>query len=378
MEDDAFVINRSGKLGSLSYNMGYIVGCINAQDQYEDVIYLREKLMLKINEFDDVLKTLNGIKNQMGHSQTIDSIEMAFYKWEEIYKPLFLKIYNNENVNEICIRLNEEIDAYVNEIDNMIALYEAHSVEKILFALKLNAAFVFVIILVTIYSFRTSNKRIRKPIDILLHELKDLDFLDKETALKFQEISKDELTEMSRYFNEMMYDRLTKAFTRGTGIAKLKSILQQDNRRFILLSVCFLDINGLKAVNDRLGHRYGDELIMTVVDCIKREIREGDFVIRMGGDEFLIVLNGINADASENVWKRIEKRYQNINENENRPYIISVSHGIEEYDSVKKTDLEDLIKIADAKMYEEKRYIKEVLGVKTIRKDLDNNKGNVE
>ena len=77
----------------------------------------------------------------------------------------------------------------------------------------------------------------------------------------------------------------------------------------------FIDINGLKEVNDYLGHEAGDELILSIVDIIKANIRDTDFVARLGGDEFLIIFNNTDEIGAENVWMRIHQGYERINEN---------------------------------------------------------------
>ncbi|MGI6751138.1 MAG: diguanylate cyclase domain-containing protein [Anaerovoracaceae bacterium] len=366
MESDSFAINRAGKLRSLSYNMGLITSQIGGNGYGADLGYLYEKLELKIEEYEIVLESLNEMQKKIDYKEMEKDIGRITNKWRDTFKPLYMRLLTGEDVTELCKVLNEEIDAYVDEIDAMVASYSKHSKGKIDFALKQNAVLVIVIVLITIYSFYINNRRISKPIDTLMQEIKGLDLIDEEVAGSLEEISKDEISEMSRYFNEMMYDQLTRAYTRGTGLAKLRSIIQQ-NRRFTLLSLCFIDINGLKMVNDLLGHRYGDELITTVVDCVKKEIRAEDFVIRMGGDEFLIVLKDSDGETAEKVWQRIETKYQEINEKEDRPYIVSVSHGIAEYDSLKRVCLEELIKVADGRMYEEKQYIKEELKIQIIK-----------
>jgi diguanylate cyclase (GGDEF)-like protein len=75
------------------------------------------------------------------------------------------------------------------------------------------------------------------------------------------------------------------------------------------LTLCFMDLNGLKEVNDKLGHANGDEMLITIVRAIMQEIRQSDFVVRMGGDEFLVVLPDANIEQGEIVWQRIQKRY---------------------------------------------------------------------
>ncbi len=164
-----------------------------------------------------------------------------------------------------------------------------------------------------------------------------------------------------KYYSE--FDTLTKTYNRRAGYAKLSELFPAEERRNFLVSLCFIDINGLKEVNDTLGHKMGDELIKSVADIIKKTIREQDFLVRLGGDEFLIVFNGNGIDNSEQIWDRIVKEYEHINQNEDRAYLISVSHGVVEFDNKHKSHIDDLISVADEKMYKEKQVIKAKLSV---------------
>ena len=98
-----------------------------------------------------------------------------------------------------------------------------------------------------------------------------------------------------------------------------------------------------------------------MAEVIKKIIREQDFLVRLGGDEFLIVFNGIDISTAENIWKRIIEAYDKINMAEQRAYNISVSHGIVDFDNKQKTNVDDLINTADEKMYQEKQVIKKNL-----------------
>lgn len=169
-----------------------------------------------------------------------------------------------------------------------------------------------------------------------------------------------------KFYSE--FDPLTKTLNRRAGITKLNELFPADERRKFLVSLCFIDINGLKEVNDTLGHKFGDELITTVANVIKETLRDCDFLVRLGGDEFLIVFNGIAIDMAESVWERIVQSYNQINQNEKRPYIISVSHGIVDHDNRQKTQIDELINLADEKMYNEKQIIK--AGLSVIKKNM--------
>jgi len=166
-----------------------------------------------------------------------------------------------------------------------------------------------------------------------------------------------------KFFSE--YDVMTKTLNRRAGIALLNDMLTKNNRRKTRISICFIDVNGLKEVNDTLGHEDGDELLLTVVNCIKKIIRTTDYIARLGGDEFVIIFDNIDINEAEEVWKRIENEFDKINENEDRKYLVSVSHGIAEYDKQKNILTDELISLADERMYEEKRVMKK--NIKILR-----------
>jgi diguanylate cyclase (GGDEF)-like protein len=114
-----------------------------------------------------------------------------------------------------------------------------------------------------------------------------------------------------------------------------------------------------KEVNDKLGHATGDEMLVTVVRTIMQEIRHSDFVVRMGGDEFLVVLPDADINQGEVVWQRIQKRLSVINVTGRRPYLLSASHGLVDVSSSPGLNLEKLVALADKRMYEEKNLLKQ-------------------
>ena len=166
-----------------------------------------------------------------------------------------------------------------------------------------------------------------------------------------------------QYYRKIHYqaafDELTKAYNRQVGMEKVQELdlaARQEQKKF---SLCFMDVNGLKAVNDNLGHPYGDEMIVTIVRTVQKVIRSRDFIIRLGGDEFLAVLPDVDAQQAEKVWMRIRNELNRINETEGRPYLISLSHGIVAWQDHQELSLEEMISLADKIMYEEKMVIKQ-------------------
>ncbi len=155
------------------------------------------------------------------------------------------------------------------------------------------------------------------------------------------------------------FDALTATYNRRAGMQNVRNILNSGNISHLPLSICFLDINGLKEVNDNLGHQYGDELIVTAANTIKKKIRANDILMRVGGDEFILVLMHCTQGQAEEIWFKIENYFNQINETEDRPYNISLSHGIAEYIYSDDSMLDKIVTETDQIMYENKKKIKE-------------------
>ncbi len=161
------------------------------------------------------------------------------------------------------------------------------------------------------------------------------------------------------------HDSLTMLYNRRAGIQKARQLIKELSSEYTV-SACFIDVNGLKVVNDTLGHKAGDELISTVAKAITSSLRLTDVAMRMGGDEFLLLLKHRKGSSPENVWQRILEYYENINNTAERAYVVSASHGI----SFPYTDgvcLEDMIQNADEKMYVEKKRIKQGLEILRVK-----------
>lgn len=147
------------------------------------------------------------------------------------------------------------------------------------------------------------------------------------------------------YFQE--YDSMTGAYNRIAGLKKLGVVFAAGEKRG--LSVCFIDINGLKDINREFGHETGDGCVLAVANVIIGTIRENDFLVRLSGDEFLIVFPDTGEAEAAKLFERISAKIGGINLREQRPYRIGISHGIAALKpSVGSAD--DMIRTAEEKM----------------------------
>lgn len=110
-----------------------------------------------------------------------------------------------------------------------------------------------------------------------------------------------------------------------------------------------IDVDNFKRLNDEYGHVVGDIVLRNTAVCIRRHMREEDFVIRYGGDEFLVVLIGASLENAKYVFERVEdeQKCQRLLD-----FKITVSRGYAARSECKS--FEELIKLADTRMYENK------------------------
>lgn len=140
----------------------------------------------------------------------------------------------------------------------------------------------------------------------------------------------------------------------------LKKSIAIAARRKSKLAVLFLDLNGFKDVNDSLGHEAGDVLLKTIADRLKLGIRESDYVGRLGGDEFLVILTDIETFANANlVAKKLKELISQMCNIKNVSIHITTSIGISMYPD-DATELNDLIHHADQRMYQIKKEENEI------------------
>jgi diguanylate cyclase (GGDEF)-like protein len=141
--------------------------------------------------------------------------------------------------------------------------------------------------------------------------------------------------------------RVSREFQRGTH-RLLKTAVNGNSIRLqnlISLSVIFVDLDGLKKINDNQGHSAGDKYIKQFADAVKSQIRPYDIFGRWGGDEFVILLPGADITQTEGIAERISKIFPGF------------SFGISQWREGNSFD--DMVSRADSEMYQQKREKKE-------------------
>ena len=146
-------------------------------------------------------------------------------------------------------------------------------------------------------------------------------------------------------------DGLTGFFNRRTMDEMVPRELQRAARYHRDMSLAMLDLDDFKDVNDNLGHEEGDRLLRVFAGCIRKVARTSDLVYRYGGDEFLLLLPETTREHTEVVLKRLDDTI--CSEMITTLGRVTFSAGIASYVSDPST--EDLVKLADDRLYQSKR-----------------------
>jgi len=177
-----------------------------------------------------------------------------------------------------------------------------------------------------------------------------MEFVSSQIATAIQRKQMEEEMEKLAHF-----DNLTGACNRGYGLSLLERELKFARRRKTSSLLAYIDIDNFKQINDSFGHEEGDKVLIQIVKLFKSTLREIDIICRMGGDEFLLIFPNSSQKDLSIIKERFNKNIIKLNETIKKPYKISFSIGISCYDPDNPQSMDELIQIADNKMYEEKK-----------------------
>jgi diguanylate cyclase (GGDEF)-like protein len=121
--------------------------------------------------------------------------------------------------------------------------------------------------------------------------------LDREHAISDRRLAASDREHAAAERSAAGADELTGVLRRGVGLAAVQRAIERAHRTNGPLVLAFVDVDGLKALNDSSGHPAGDRLLRRTAELITTHLRPYDVVVRVGGDEFVCSLHGIGTDA---------------------------------------------------------------------------------
>ncbi|HVS20210.1 MAG TPA: diguanylate cyclase, partial [Pyrinomonadaceae bacterium] len=152
-----------------------------------------------------------------------------------------------------------------------------------------------------------------------------------------------------------LVDELTGLYNRRGFLAVTEQHLAAIQRTEKIPVIVYADLDGLKGINDSLGHHEGDRALVKTAELFKETCRSSDIIARLGGDEF-VVLAAIGPEESvESLMLRLQEKFSASNSVRNRLYDLSISIGVAHFDAEQDCSVVELMARADRAMYEDKR-----------------------
>ena len=156
--------------------------------------------------------------------------------------------------------------------------------------------------------------------------------------------------QMQSYAENLYMDELSGLYNRRYFNAVLA---EKENMNRRSLHGIMMDINDFKSINDNLGHSVGDHAICTMGNILFKSIPDAGMAIRYAGDEFIVLLLGVDEECMISTMKEINDNLAEFNESGTEPFRLSVSMGCAEFGE--NDDAESFLTSMDDRMYEEKR-----------------------
>jgi diguanylate cyclase (GGDEF)-like protein/PAS domain S-box-containing protein len=154
--------------------------------------------------------------------------------------------------------------------------------------------------------------------------------------------------------NSSLKDDLTGLFNRRGLLKQAAPYFDFARRQKETLLLLFIDLDGMKRINDEFGHNEGDNALINTATILNRTFRSSDIIARLGGDEFTVLVTDLHASKEEAI-ARLNENLKQYNATEKRGHKLAFSIGVATLEPERMTCFEELLEQADQAMYQQKR-----------------------
>src|SRR5690349_16830310 len=154
--------------------------------------------------------------------------------------------------------------------------------------------------------------------------------------------------------NNSLKDDLTGLFNRRGLLKQAAPYFDFARRQKETLLLLFIDLDGMKRINDEFGHNEGDNALINTAAILNRSFRSSDIIARLGGDEFTVLVTDLHANKEEAI-ARLNENLKQYNATEKRGHKLAFSIGVATLEPERMTCFEELLEQADQAMYKQKR-----------------------
>lgn len=292
-----------------------IRGMIDFDNQNTEIIISKEKTLLIVNS--PILKE----KNKLGNDIVVFNLEKLLNEINS-HQVKYNIIYD-KNMNKDKLIVENDIRDFRRLLNTNYWLKAKMPKDELYnslndLSMKIIGGFILLLLIIIISFYKTLNYTSAKVIDNLEEKVVTDEMLDVYNRTKLMEELEKEIKRAFRYKND--------------------------------LSVIMFDIDYFKEINDKYGHLTGDDILIKIINTVKNEIREVDFLARYGGDEFIIINPETKLEESVKLAERLKTKIANTTFEEVEK--VTCSFGVTE---LKKDDnIDNLLKRVDDALYEAK------------------------
>lgn len=173
------------------------------------------------------------------------------------------------------------------------------------------------------------------------------------TERKAMEKKLEETLEKVR--NMSLTDELTQLYNRRGFETHAEQQIKIAERSRMGVAVVFVDLNGMKGINDEFGHKEGDNALVAAAHLLRETFRKADIIARLGGDEFAVMAVETNDTSAKVMTDRLQEKIKEYNAQGNHQFKISMSTGVATYNPNDPCTVDKLLRKADERMYEAKQ-----------------------
>ncbi len=152
----------------------------------------------------------------------------------------------------------------------------------------------------------------------------------------------------------VVFDSLTGVTNRAFFFTKARRVLKESAKKKTSFAFIYIDLNNFKSINDVHGHVTGDKLLKALGERMKHSLKKEDIIGRIGGDEFIILLNPSDHSTAKEVIKRLRNSICRPFSIDGKSFTVDFSAGVAVYPQDGNT-VEELVMKADKRMYESKK-----------------------
>ena len=188
--------------------------------------------------------------------------------------------------------------------------------------------------------------------------------LQLSTSLKFLSLMKQEMAIQNRLEqtmseirekNDQLTDELTGLYNRRGFFEAVKQLINNKSCFGKKGLIGYIDMDNLKQVNDRFGHKEGDYSLVSIANTLRKSFPKGTVIARIGGDEYAVFTPDMKDVKMKNIIESMSYYQDRLNETNNKPYYIDFSLGIQELVLSDQLNVEAELTKADSMLYEDKK-----------------------